>query len=153
MCGAQGFMGGKVAKRWALNRKLRTDPPHVWVSNVSSYAWVPVGGGILRCALCMFRFPMPWRWHCAWDSASSFEGRLLCVASQESRYQLNEFKVVMCVLPCACFGFLRIVRGTKQAPKREKTPVRRMCCLPAGGHPSCGGTQAHRQVKNGLFFS
>ena len=84
MCGLQGFMWGKVAKRWALNRKLRSDPPHVWVSNVSGYSWVAVGGGILRCALCMFRFPMPWRWHCAWDSASSLEGRLLCAELQKS---------------------------------------------------------------------
>ena len=58
---------------------------------------------------------------------------------EESRYQLNEFRVVLCVLPCACFGFLRIVRGTEQAPKREKTPVRRMCCLPAGGPPKLWG--------------
>ena len=84
--------------------------------------------------------------------------QLLCVTLQEeSKYQLNEFRVVLCVLPCACFGFLRIVRGTKQAPKREKTPVRRMCCLPAGGPPKLWGhtgTQAHRhtgRLRMGCF--
>ena len=71
---------------------------------------------------------------------------------EESRYQLNEFRVVLCVLPCACFGFLRIVRGTKQAPKREKTPVRRMCCLPAGGATQVVGAHRHTgRLRMGCF--
>ena len=69
--------------------------------------------------------------------------------TEESRYQLNEFRVVLCVLPCACFGFLRIVRGTEAAPKREKTPVRRMCCLPVGGPPKLWG---HRGIPDICHF-
>ena len=69
--------------------------------------------------------------------------------TEESKYQLNEFRVVLCVLPCACFGFLRIVRGTKQAPKREKTPVRRMCCLPVGGATQVVGAHRHTGTQAG----